>query len=200
LRLRIAEAQQNEIDRKLAVHGLMPRHSPASVDDAMLQSFEIGQSGIEETRRIWDLMESQADSTDMIRMMNYSFVCFNGHRPTNYDQTLVLIEGRDFALPRFLLTKKQIFQWFEKLFKVRAITFPEQATFNNMYQLKGEDEIAVRALFTPQVCTALEEHAGLTIEGNDQQLLIFRETTVLAPVEWPAFLNEARALAQLFRR
>ena len=82
----MAEAQQDEIGRKLALHGLTPMHSPANADVALLQSFDIGQSGIEETRRIWGLMESPADSTDMIRMMNYSFVCFNGLRPKSYDQ------------------------------------------------------------------------------------------------------------------
>lgn len=132
--------------------------------------------------------------------MNYSFVCFNGLRPKSYDQTVVLIERSDLALPHFLLTKKQVFQWFEKLFKVRAITFPEQAAFNKMYQLKGKDEGAVRAVFNPQVCTALEQHPGLTIEGHDQQLLIFRERIVLAPVEWSAFLDEALGLAKLFRK
>ena len=195
----MAEAQQNEIDRKLTLGGLPPRRSPANADVALLQSFEIGQSGIEETRKVWGLMETPPDSSAMIRMMNYSFVCLNGYRPKNYDQTLVLIGDRDLALPHFLLAKKQIFHWFEKLFKVPTLIVPEQGPFNKMYQLKGEDEIAVRALFTPQVCTALEEHAGLTIEGNDQQLLIFREGIVLDPVEWPAFRDEARGVAKLFR-
>jgi hypothetical protein len=127
-------------------------------------------------------------------------VCLNGYRPKNYDQTLVLIEGRDLALPHFLLTKKQIFHWFENLFKVRAITFPEQATFNKIYHLKGEDEAAVRRVFIPQVCTALEQHPGLTIEGRDHQILILREGIILDRLEWAAFLDEARGLAELFRR
>lgn len=196
----MAEAQQNEIDRKLTLDGLTPTHTPASTSVALLHAFEIGQSGIEETRRVWDLMESPAESTDITRMMNYSFVCFNGLRPKSYDQTVVLIERRDLSLPHFLLTKKQISHWLDKLFRVPTIAFPERLTFNKMYHLKGEDEIAVRAVFNPQVCTALDQHPGLTIEGRGPQLLIFREKIVLDSVEWPAFLDEARTLAELFRR
>lgn len=196
----MAEAPHDEIDRKLTLHGLTPRHSRASVDVAMLQSFEIGQSGIEQTRRIWGLMESPEDSSDMIRMMNYSFVSFSGRSAMNYDQTLVLIEERGLSLPHFVLTKKEIFHWFGKLLKVQNITFPEQATFNKIYYLEGEDETALRRVFNPQLCTALEQHPGLTIEGRDQQLLIFRERIVLAPIEWPAFLDEALGLAKLFRK
>jgi len=196
----MTEAMRNEIDRKLPSSGLTPTQSPADASVALLQSFEIGRSGIEDTRRVWGLTEANEGSVSKTRMMNYSFVCFNGLRPKSYDQTVVLIEHRDFGLPHFLLTKRQIFQWFEKLFRVPTLIVPEQATFNRMYQLKGQNEVAVRALFTPEVCTALEQHAGLTIEGHDQQLLIFRERIVLDPVEWPVFLDEARGLAKLFRR
>jgi hypothetical protein len=193
----MAAARQNEINRKLKLPGLTPTQSPANATVALLQAFEIGQSGIEETRRVWDVMESDGNSADKTRMMNYSFVCFNGLRPKSYDQTVVLIERSDLALPHFLLTKKQIFHWFEKLFKVPAITFRDQSTFDKMYQLKGEDGVAVRALFNHQVCTALERHPGLTIEGRGPQLLIFRERVVLDPLEWPRFLDEARQLAEL---
>jgi hypothetical protein len=196
----MAKAPQNEIERTLTAHGLMPTQDPASVNVALLQAFEIGRSGIEETRRVWDVMESDGNSADKTRMMNYSFVCFNGLRPKSYDQTVVLIESSDSALPHFLLTKKRIFQRLENLFKVPVLIFPEQATFNKLYQLKGEDEIAIRAVFNPQVCTVLEQHPGLTIEGRGPQLLIFREKVVLDPGEWPTFLDEARALAGLFRR
>jgi hypothetical protein len=177
---------------------LTPTNSSAHADVALLESFEIGQSGIEKTRRIGGLTESNGGSAYKTRMMNYSFVCFNGLRPKSYDQTVVLIEERNFALPHFVLTTRKIFQWFEKLFRVPTITFPEQAAFNKIYQLKAEDEIAVRALFNPKARSALEQHPGLTIEGHDQRLLIFREGIVLDRAEWPVFLSEARQLAQLF--
>jgi hypothetical protein len=196
----MAEARQNEIDRRLKIPGLTPTQSPAAANVALLQGFEIGQSGIEETRRVWDVMESDGNSADKTRMMNYSFVCFNGLRPKSYDQTVVLIERSDLALPHFLLTKKQVFQWFERLFKAPSVIVPEQATFNKMYQLKGEERGVVLAMFNAQVCTTLEQHPELTIEGRGSQLLIFREKIVLDPVEWPGFLDEARAVAELFRR
>lgn len=192
----MAEARQNEIDRTLKPQGLTPTQSASNADVALLQAFEIGQSGIEETRRVWDVMESDGNGADKTRMMNYSFVCFNGLRPKSYDQTVVLVERSDLALPHFVLTTRKIFQWLEKLFRVPTIAFPEQATFDKMYQLKGEDEVALRALFSPQVCIALERHPGLTIEGHGPQLLIFRETIVLDRAEWPVFLSETRQLAQ----
>src|SRR2546423_9040182 len=157
----MTEARQNEIDRNLTLHGLTPTHRPTDANVALLQSFEIGQSGIEETRRVWDVMESDGNGADKTRMMNYSFVCFNGLRPKSYDQTVVLIERSDLTLPHFMLTKKQILHWLEKLLRGPTITFPERATFDKIYQLKAEEEIAVRTLFEPRVRTALEQHPGL---------------------------------------
>ena len=193
----MAKGRQNEINRKLTVPGLAPAQGPAEANVALLHAFEIGQSGIEETRRVWDVMESGGNSADKTRVMNYSFVCFNGLRPKSYDQTVVLIERRDLALPHFLLTKKQVFHWFEKVLKVPTLISFDRATLNKMYQLKGEDEVAIRALFNPQVCIALEQHPGLTIEGRGPQLLIFRESVVLNPLECPRFLGESRKLAEL---
>jgi len=194
----MTEARQNEVDKKSTLPGLTPTHAPANANVALLQAFEIGQSGIEETRRVWDLIESPAESTDITRMMNYAFVCFNGLRPKSYEQTVVLVERLDFQMPHFLLTKKQILHWLEKLSRVPTIAFPERATFNKMYQLKGEDEIAVRAMFNSQVCTALDQNPGLTIEGRGPRLLIFRENIVLDSAQWSAFLEEALAVAALF--
>jgi hypothetical protein len=193
----MAEARQNKIDRTLKPHGLTPTQGAANANVALLESFEIGQSGIEETRTVWGLTESNGDGAYKTSMMNYSFICFNGLRPKSYDQTIVLIERRDFALPHFLLTRREIFHWLEKIFKIPTITFLESETFNKMYQLKSEDELAVRALFRPTVCIVLEQHPGLTIEGHDQQLIIFRERILLDSSDWPAFLKEARELADL---
>jgi hypothetical protein len=67
-----------------------------------------------------------------------------------------------------------------------------------MYHLRGEDEAAIRALFQPPILAALEQHPGLTIEGNGSQLFIFREGDVLDPEKWPAFFDEARQIARLF--
>jgi hypothetical protein len=165
---------------------------------ALLQPFKLGQRGETGSRMVRSLVESSAESEQLIWMMDYSYWASDGSRRRLWDQTVVLIERADVDLPHFHLSKETMFQWAEKLFKQQEIDFLEHPRFSKLFQLKGEDESAVRALFTLKVREGLEQHPGLTIEGGGSQLLVFRDNVVVPPDKWPAFLDEARQVAQLF--
>jgi hypothetical protein len=193
VRMRREMRRTVQIGVALRDHGMtVVASTPFATRLALLQPFELGQRGETDTQMVRHFMESSPDSKQMIWMMDYSYVKGNGERRRALAQTVVLIEHADLDLPHFYLSKELPFQWLEKLAKAQDIDFEEHPKFNKLFRLMGEDEAAVRALFTMRNRDGLERHPGLTIEGRGSQLLIFREWTVLAPDKWPEFLEEAR--------
>lgn len=84
------------------------------------------------------------------------------------------------------------------LFPSGPIEFPDDPEFNRLYTLRGLDESAVRACFTPEVRQALRPFAQfLELEGRAGHLLNWRRM-VLSPSL--ALVEETRQLVQAFRR
>lgn len=196
-RLAAVDRRAAEIATAMQGQGLTMIAAPYRVEAAFLKPFESCNRG--EVRTARNLMQTPAGADPAIRMMEYSYVAWNGQRQVMRGFTAVLVIQGGLAVPHFLLTKEAIFQWAEKLFKVQDINFEEHPKFSSMYLLQGEDEEAVRALFPPALRTALESHPGLTVEGRGSQLLFFREGVAVPSAKWPEFLAEVRALAPLFQ-
>jgi hypothetical protein len=83
-----------------------------------------------------------------------------------------------FSIPRFVLEKEG---WFEKVFDrvlemsgQRDIDFQLFTRFSRRFLLKGEDETAIRAFFTPELIRFLEKREIYHIESNGEALLIFK--------------------------
>ena len=170
------------------------------VDAGLLQAFEIGQRGEPEKRGVMDLTEFTSANGSTIQMMDYVYMVRQSISDPlfDYPQTVVLIEHPDLSLPHFHLTREVMFHWAKKLWRVKDIDFAEHPKFSEMFHVRGEDETAVRALLTPQIRSALEQHPGLTIEGLVTQIVIFREKVLLPADKWPGFLAEATEIGQLF--
>lgn len=199
-RVRGEHKRGDAIASALSGHGLVLTYYKSGQHAALLQQFEYGQRGEAGTRMVWNLMESPAGAVPMLRMMDYGYVAWNGQRRVVRGATVALVEHTGLALPHFHLTKEEQWEWVQKLTKTQDIDFAEHPAFSKMYHLRGGDEAAIRALFTPQIREALERHPGLTIEGHGSQLLIFREGDVPEPKQRPGFLDEVRQVAQLFVR
>lgn len=75
-------------------------------------------------------------------------------------------ERDDISLPKFTLAPEG---WFSRLgdwFRKRDIDFVESPDFSRVYQLKGADEQAVRALFTPELRRFFEATPNQKVNGG----------------------------------
>ena len=101
--------------------------------------------------------------------------------------------------------------------EVPPVRYSEQATsgldarpdFSKSYFLRGNNESAIRHMFSSRVLDYFESHNGLSVEGRDERLLCYRaeshNTDIgfhgarVKPHEIKLFLNEGRAFFGSFR-
>jgi hypothetical protein len=81
-------------------------------------------------------------------------------------------------IPRFIIDKEGLFDKIFNRVKVLAgskgdINFKKYADFSGKFQLRGEDEDAIRTFFTDDLIRFLEENEIHHIESNGEALMIF---------------------------
>lgn len=114
--------------------------------------------------------------------------------------TAARVSHSEMRSPIFFLTGREWGDRLKNLFPEGAVEFPEDPEFNRLFRLQGHDAAALRAFFSDEVRQALKPHARLLeLEGRDGHLLYFvtpfREASRIRE-----FVEQARTLAQLFRR
>ena len=78
------------------------------------------------------------------------------------------------------------------------INFPDSPKFNEKYFLRGEDEAALRRLFSPTLRENLETFDYLTIDGANDVLFIFCRGYRIKPAEIAARIEQDKRIAALF--
>lgn len=95
-------------------------------------------------------------------------------------QTTVQIVKLPTSIPRFIIDKEGLF---DKVFdrvkvfsgdKKGDINFKKYTDFSNKFQLSGENEAEIRAFFTDDLISFLEENEIHHIESNGEALMIFK--------------------------
>jgi len=91
----------------------------------------------------------------------------------------------------------------------RDIDFDDDPAFSDRYTLRGEDEDATRAFFTRELIDfwmSLPAEHRLAAQAGGKSVLVYREPRwregregQLAPEQYPAFVEEAAAVALAFR-
>jgi MFS superfamily sulfate permease-like transporter len=94
-------------------------------------------------------------------------------------QTTVQVVRMPYSIPRFIIDKEGLFEKVFNRVKVFSgakgdINFKKYAGFSNKFQLRGEDEEAIRAFFTEDLIRFLEQNEIHHIESNGEALMIFK--------------------------
>lgn len=158
--------------------------------------FKIGQRG--DWRQVLNPFESALPANGSTQLMDYYFQVGSGKSRRGLRQTLALIFDKQRELPAFVLAPEGFFSRVAQDLGAKDIDFDAYPKFNGMFKLRGDDEAAVRALFTPAVIEELERHPGITLEGRGGYVLVFRAKKRIKPENFPQFHQETQRLAQLF--
>ena len=197
VRMRRSEARRTrQIEAALSGLGFTLHEELEELHVRFVGSFKIGQHG--DSREIANRFESTLYADGITTLMDYSFWKGSGKHRHVIRQTLALISDKRYELPSFVLAPENFFSRFKENFGAQDIDFEAFPNFSQMFNLRGDDEAAVRALFTPAIIRELERHPGITLEGRAGNLLIFRFKKRVKPENFPRFLEEAQQLAQLF--
>jgi hypothetical protein len=170
-----------------------PKGDPALVAD--YAGFELFGQG--HSKSLTALMRGRANDLE-VALFDYSFTTGSGkHRHTSRQTAVVFrFDGR---LPKFSLRPENVFHRLGTLFGYQDIDFDSHPAFSKRYLLRGEDEAAVRALFTDGVLTFFEENLGLMVEGAGGRLLVYRSQARVKPDEARTFLDEAFGVLGVLR-
>jgi len=127
----------------------------------------------------------------------YQYATGAGTYRNVYDAAMVhwRLDGR--SLPHFTLVPANTY-----LFRIgripQEVDYPEDTTFSKAYVLSGEDQPAIRALFTPELRAALTAAPGQHVAAQGPDLFWWRERRLPPPDEFDPFLSEATRVAEIF--
>jgi hypothetical protein len=142
---------------------------------------------------------------EVARTDDLNFVFFDYQYTVGYGksqhsplQTIARIKSPLLKLPSFLLFPETVFSKIAKVFGQTDVNFPDSPFFSDQYILRGQDEAALRAIFSPALRQALEPLEYLTIEGADDVLFIFRVERRVKAEELVTRIEEDKKILALF--
>ena len=125
----------------------------------------------------------------------------SGDSTTRSDHTIAWIESRSLRLPRFTLSPEHSFtEFFGSFLKLQDYNFADSPEFSRSYQLSGDDEAPVRALFSPEVREFFATRSGWTLMGHRSRLLLYRHKEVVPADEFEDFVRQSIGIFRLMAR
>jgi hypothetical protein len=172
------------------------RRKPTEADKTLIAGCNIANSG--HSRSTSNVLEA-ADSAELkITLFEYAYTIGYGKSSQRYNQTVTRMQSSVLHLPAFILYPETIFSKLGKLFGGADINFPEAPVFSKKYILRGPDEAAIRALFTPTILQFFEQRQALTIDSSGDTLFLHRANRRIKPEELEAHIAEAKNVLALF--
>ena len=155
--------------------------------------------------RRWRATISGAVGGRPFTAFEYSYVTGGGKESNRHRLMVLLWESPDANLPRFSLVPEGFFRRLAQRFGMQDFDFVDDPAFSRAYQLQGDDEAAVRALFTPArraFFTAPSADGGETprhhVAGAGPRLLWWRNGGLPKPDALDQFLADGDRLRRQF--
>jgi hypothetical protein len=122
-----------------------------------------------------------------------------GRGSGRHAETVAALESPGLALPRFALRPERTIERLLPILGRHDIDFASFPAFSRRYYLRGDDEAAVRALFTSERLQALEEGEPCALAGAGTRLIYFEPDHLIWPGALDAFVKRAGAVFARFR-
>jgi hypothetical protein len=172
------------------------RGGATAADSDLVIGCYLGETGSKPT--VSNVLEVARTPELKFIVFDYAYTTDDGERSTTTHQTIARIQAPLLKLPSFLLFPETIFSKIKVLFGGADVNFPDSPRFSDKYILRGQDEAALRAIFSPALRQALEALDYLTIEGADDALFVFRAGRCIKPDELVARIEENKRILALF--
>lgn len=140
-----------------------------------------------------NLIYGRCDGTDVAV---FDFTAIRGKNQAT--QTVVWMQRRGVRMTEFALRPESAWNKLGVWIGHGDINFESHPEFSRSYLLRGDDENAIRELFTDAVLNFYERHPDLITEGSGTKLLFYRDRVLVKPENLRSFLDEALAVRALF--
>lgn len=144
-------------------------------------------------RKLWNLMRGASRSFE-VNIFDYSYVTGSGRSSRTWKQTVVCLQSAALHLPEFSLSPKSFWNMIGAIFSHTEIEIDGHPMFTKIYQVRATDADAVRSAFDDGVLQFFEDHPGLSSQGANDRLLLYRVSKRAKPDEIPAFLEDGLKL------
>ena len=133
------------------------------------------------------------------RLFDYQYTVGGGQHSNTWRQTVAVFESPHLNLPPFYARPEHFFHRVAEKFGKQDIDFEQDEEFSKKYLLRGDDEAAIRRVFTNAVRSHLANLDKTTVEGRGHQLLFYRQGKRVSPDALDDFLKEAVHVFALFK-
>lgn len=172
--------------------GLIYRAVPTDADCKMPAGCSLMDVGRDPT--IGNVLEvARTDELDFT-LFDLSYTSGSGSSHAVISQTVARMRAPLLKLPAFRLFPQTIFVDIPLAFGGTDIEFFDSPNFSKKYVLRGEDEAALRRLFTPSLRQTLGTFDHLTIEGANDVLFVFRAAHKIRPADLAARLEDDKRI------
>jgi hypothetical protein len=193
----LPRARARKIEKLALSLGLTFRGAASDADSTLPAGCYVAEIGHD--RVVSNVLEAaRSDDLNLI-LFDYQYTVGRKDKSRYFiHQTITRVQSGLFHLPAFILFPETFLAKMGKMLGRPDINFPESPEFSRKYILRGQDEAAVRALFTPALRQALESQDRRTIEGAGSLLFVFRARRRLNPKQLPARIEQDKRIAALF--
>jgi hypothetical protein len=135
-----------------------------------------------------------------VKVFDYRYTTGGGKESHTYIQTIALYPGGGRALPDFMLAPESVFHKIGQAFGYQDIDFDSNPEFSSQYLLRGADETAIRAAFTPETLSFFQTEPGWTVEVRAGTAGVYRAHKRCKPEDLSTFVEQSRAVLRALVR
>ena len=192
----VERKRRQQLDALTKARGWTYRNKPTGDDNQLLSGTMLGTYG--ETQHLTNIIELPESDGARITLFDFDYTSGDDERSRTIYQTVARIQSPQLRLPSFVLRPESFLSKAAKLVGYDDINFAEHPEFSRRYLLSGQDQAAVRRVFTPAVIQFCEAHPKLVIEANGDRMVVYRQGVRVKTNALDPFIEEARSLARLF--
>jgi hypothetical protein len=122
-----------------------------------------------------------------------------GRGTTTSRQTMYAISSNELKLPQFYLRPEGVLEKALNALSRVDIDLAERPNFSRMFLLYGNDEAAIRRMFTGRKVDLFEQNPTLSVFGGGRHLFLYQSRTLAPPAQVPQSINFLTFLNELFR-
>jgi hypothetical protein len=149
-------------------------------------------------KKILNLMRGSNEGRE-VAVFDYQYITGHGKSRKTWYSTVACLRSDGPPFPGFSLRPAGTWDKISNWFGGADIDFDTHKRFSRSFRLRGQNERAVRMLFTPQVLDYFEHHSGISAEGSDQTLVFYRHGKSVPPAGVTQLLADAFESLSLFR-
>lgn len=173
------------------------RREATEADRMLIAGSHIANTGHGHTTS--NVLEVSQSEELRMSLFDYSYTVGYGKSRQHYHQTITRMQSPVLNLPAFFLFPETFFSKVGKLFGGADINFAESPQFSKKYILRGADEAAIRALFTPALRQFFESQLPFTVEAAGTTVFVYRTSQRAKPEQLEGYIAAGKqVLAQLF--